>query len=162
MRGVIYCIHSYDDSISVSLEVVTVGSECLKQGSVLWSSHRQHVMGRPCLPLYCLMCRSLAMNNIGKGRGYSTDRIIGTSWRFHKNTWCPAITVAVCWTEDVTKGGQNNDRFSNLGLYVCVFYLNVARLRAEPARHVSRMGWGTVRHLAKSLPDRLRTQPSPL
>jgi len=35
MRGVIYSIHSYDDSLSVSLEVVNVGSECLKQGSFL-------------------------------------------------------------------------------------------------------------------------------
>jgi len=35
MRGVIYSIHSYDDSVSVSLEMVTVGSEYLKQGSVL-------------------------------------------------------------------------------------------------------------------------------
>jgi len=120
MRGVIYSIHSYDNSISVSLEVVTVGSECLKRASILWPSHRQHVMGRPCLPLYCLSCRSLAMNNIGKGRGYSTDRSIATSWRFHKNRWYSAITVAVSWTEDVTKKGQNNDRFSNLGVYVCV------------------------------------------
>jgi len=80
MRGVIYSIHSYDDSLSVSLEVVNVGSECLKQGSFLWPSHRQHVMGRPCLPLFCLSCRSLAMNDIGKGRGYSTDRSITASW----------------------------------------------------------------------------------
>jgi hypothetical protein len=35
MRVVIYSIHSYGDSVSVSLEVVTVDSECLKLGSFL-------------------------------------------------------------------------------------------------------------------------------
>jgi hypothetical protein len=167
MRGVIYSINSYDDSISVSLEVMTVGSECLKQGSILWPSHRQYVMGRPYLPLYCLSCRSLAMNNIGKGRGYSTDRRIATTWRFHKNRWCSSFTVAVSWTEDVTKGGQNNDIYSNLGLCVCVCVcfvcvcvcVCVARLWAEPAWHVSQIGWGIVR-ISRS-PFRIDSGPNP-